>query len=62
MEKIYITLSQLSHKTGLSKQVLKGLVSKNKIPALNIGNRLKFNFEAVQKALDDLAANGRSDD
>jgi excisionase family DNA binding protein len=54
----YITLTSLSHKSGLSKRALKELVNQKKIPALSIGNRLKFNTEAVEKALADLASKG----
>ena len=58
MDTTYITLTLLSRKLGLSKQTIKRLANQKKIPVLNIGNRLRFNFVAVQQALNDLAAKG----
>jgi excisionase family DNA binding protein len=54
----YITVSQLARKSNLPKAYLKRLAKANKIPSLNINGRLRFNSEAVQQALDELAAKG----
>ncbi len=65
MEKLiskFISLQRLSAETKLPKNYLLELVQKNKIPALNIGSRLRFNPEAVEKALADLAAKGVGND
>jgi hypothetical protein len=56
---IYISISILSIRLGLPEAYLKNLAAKGDIPKLNVNGRLRFNPEAVQKALDKLAAEGR---
>jgi predicted transcriptional regulator len=56
--KQYISVEVLSAKTKLPQKYLKELAKKNVIPALNVNGRLRFNPEAVQQALDKLAAKG----
>ena len=57
-EKTYITLTTLSQKTGLTKAYLQELAESKKIPSLLVNRRFRFNPEAVQGALDQLAAEG----
>ena len=61
MEKIiskFVSLNRLASETKLPKRYLLKLAEKKKIPALQINNRLRFNPEAVQQALDKLAESG----
>ncbi|MFX0194592.1 MAG: hypothetical protein ACFFCW_00595 [Candidatus Hodarchaeota archaeon] len=61
IETKYISLSRLASHLGLPANYLRELSNKYLIPRLNVKGRLRFNPEAVQKALDDLAANGGGD-
>jgi len=54
----FVTLDALANIFSLPKEYLKKLAEDNLIPSLNVNGRLRFNTEAVQKALDCLAANG----
>jgi excisionase family DNA binding protein len=56
MEKKYITLKDLSYRLGLSGNYLRDLAKDGKIPSLNVNGRLRFNLDAVQRALNGLAA------
>jgi len=60
--KIYKTLSVTARMLGLPTTYIKELAERNKIPVLKVKDRMRFNPEAVQKALDELAAEGSSDD
>lgn len=60
--KKYITLKGLSLTIGLPKTYLRKLAEKREIPCLDVGGRLKFNLEAVQRALSELAAKGGDDE
>ena len=54
----YISLEALAATFGLPQNYLRELSKTHKIPLLNINGRLRFNPEAVQQALDGLAAKG----
>jgi hypothetical protein len=54
----YISLEALAATFRLPLNYLRELAKANKIPSLNINGRLRFNPEAVQSALDKLAAEG----
>jgi len=54
----YISLSRLSSRLGLPEAYLKNLAASGSIPSLNINGRLRFNPDAVQQALDELASKG----
>ena len=60
--KVYNTLNVTARLLGLPAPYLKGLAEQRKIPALKIKDRLRFNPEAVQNALDLIAARGDCDD
>ena len=59
--KVYIPLSITAKTLGLPTTYLEELAKQHKIPALNVNGRLRFNPEAVQQVLDELAAKGDSD-
>ena len=54
----YVSLEGLTATFRLPLSYLRELAKTNKIPSLNINGRLRFNPEAVQQALDKLAAKG----
>ena len=54
----YISLEVLAAKLRLPLKYLRKLAKTNKIPSLNVNGRLRFNPDAVQEALDKIAANG----
>lgn len=54
----YISLEALAAELCLPKTFLRNLANKGDIPKLDVNGRLRFNPEAVQKALDELAAKG----
>lgn len=58
----YVSLSALARGLGLPSGYLKDLAEKKQIPSLQINRRLRFNPEAVQSALDELAAKGGDDE
>jgi excisionase family DNA binding protein len=61
MEKLiskFVSLGFVSQETGLPQSYIKKLAKENKIPALLVSGRWRFNFEAVEKALADIAAKG----
>jgi len=65
MEKLiskYVSLGFVSQETDLPQDYIKKLAIENKIPALFVNGRWRFNFEAVQQALADLAAKGGGDE
>ena len=63
-DKTFLTLGELSEKTGLPQQSLKLLAQKKEIPSLRIGRRLFFKVEAVEQSLlkQELASEGGSND
>ena len=56
----YISLEALAATFKLPQNYLRELAKANKIPSLSINSRLRFNPDAVQQALDSLAAEGNS--
>jgi hypothetical protein len=54
----YVSLDALAVELCLPKTYLKSLANKGDIPKLDVNGRLRFNPEAVQKALDNIAAKG----
>ena len=56
--KIYKTLNVTASLLGLPTTYIKELAEKNKIPVLKVKGRMRFNPEAVQQALDKIAAHG----
>jgi len=60
--KEYISLEILAAKLRLPQSYLRNLVENSQIPALKVNGRLRFNFEAVEKALADIAAKGSGGD
>jgi len=61
-DKIYITLNKLAGQLGLPEEYLKNLAEQNIIPSLKVKNRLRFNPEAVQQALDRIAEKGNGNE
>ena len=51
----YISLEALAATFRLPQNYLRELAKANKIPSLSINGRLRFNPEAVQSALDQIA-------
>jgi len=60
--KIYNPLNVTARLLGLPAPYIKELAQQGKIPFLKIRNRLRFNPEAVQEALDEIAANKGDND
>ena len=58
----FISLTSLAAEISLPKAYITELAEKGMIPALKVNRRLRFNPEAVQQALDKLAAKGGSVD
>ena len=58
----YISLEVLAIQLGLPQKFLRELAESKRIPTLKVGNRLRFNLEAVQEALDKIAAKGGNDE
>ncbi len=52
----FVTLDALANHFNLPNSYLKKLAAKNIIPSLNVNGRLRFNSEAVQSALNQIAA------
>ncbi len=52
----YISLEILAAKLKLPQNYLRNLAESHQIPTLNVGSRLRFNPEAVQQALNKIAA------
>jgi hypothetical protein len=59
--KIYIPLNATAKVLGLPSTYIKELAGNGDIPKLDVNGRLRFNPEAVQKALDNIAAKGGCD-
>lgn len=61
MEKLnskFCSLGFISQETGLPQSFIRKLAEENKIPALSVNGRFRFNLEAVKQALANLAAKG----
>jgi excisionase family DNA binding protein len=56
MAKKYENLKSISQYLGLPPRYIRLLAETGEIPFLNVGGRLRFNADAVRKALDILAA------
>ena len=61
-ENTFVTLDTLVNIFNLPKGYLRKLADENLIPSLNVNGRLRFNSEAVQKALDELATKGEDNE
>jgi len=53
---IYKPLNTTARILGLPMPYLRELAEKRTIPVLDVNGRLRFNLEAVQNALDEIAA------
>lgn len=54
----YVSLEALAAELCLPKEYLKNLASRGDIPNLDVNGKMRFNLQAVQQALDKLAAKG----
>jgi hypothetical protein len=58
----FVSLNALANHFNLPDSYLKQLANRSLIPFLKVNGRLRFNFEAVQQALSELAAKGGGDE
>jgi len=58
----FVSLNALANHFNLPDSYLKQLANRSLIPFLKVNGRLRFNFEAVEKALADIAAKGSGGD
>jgi hypothetical protein len=59
METKFIGLSLLAQNLGLPSAYLRDLATTGKIPSLNVCGKLRFDPDAVERALGELATGGK---